>query len=334
MKPDSTTAQWRTAVTARPSGMILKLLAFVVAPAIVSYIVVCVYMAGKLTLAVRTPLVSTPADFGLAYEPVEFRSQVDLVPLQGWFIGSGGSSQNLRTAVPAARSQEATGGSRTILMLHAKDGKRDDPTIGLMDIARALVQHGYNVFVFDFRGHGESGGTRVGFGSLEVRDVGGALAYLKTRGISQVGTLGFSLGAVTALNSAPEYPEMRVVVTDSAFADLMPLLAVEVPKASGLPSFFTPGIVFMSLPLFGMDLANDKPARSVARLGSRPVLLIHGTADGSVPVSHAYALQQAGAANPNLRLWIVPGAEHVRAYKQFPDEYLKRVFGFFDEFLQ
>lgn len=315
MKPGSTTAQWRTAVTARPSGMILKLLAFVVAPAIVSYIVVCVTMAGKLTLAVRTPLVSTPADVGLAYEAVDFRSLVDGVALKGWFIPSGSSN-------------------RTILILHAKDGTKDDPTIGLMDIARALGQHGYNAFVFDFRGHGESGGTRVGFGSLEVRDVGGALAYLKTRGISQVGTLGFSLGAVTALNSAPEYPEMRVVVTDSAFADLMPLLDVEVPKASGLPSFFTPGIVFMSLPLFGMDLANDKPARSVARLGSRHVLLIHGTADGSVPVSHAYALQQAGAANPNLRLWIVPGAEHVRAYRQFPEEYLKRVIGFFDEFLQ
>jgi fermentation-respiration switch protein FrsA (DUF1100 family) len=163
--------------------------------------------------------------------------------------------------------------------------------------------------------------------------VGGALAYLKTRGINQVGTLGFSLGAATALNSAPEYPEMRVIVEDSAFADAQQLLDVEVPKASGLPSFFTPGMVFMALQLFGMDLANDKPVRSVARLGSRPVLLIHGTADNYVPVSHAYALQQAGAANPNLRLWIVPDAEHVRAFKQFPDEYLKHVIGFFDEFL-
>ena len=313
MKPGSTPSHSQTAVTPRPSSMILKLLAFVAAPAVLAYVILCAYMAEKLTLAVRTPLVSTPADFGMVYEPVEFRSLVDGVPLRGWFMGS-------------------TGG-QTILMLHAKDGKRDDPTIGLMDIARALVQHGYNVFAFDFRGHGESGGTRVGYGTLEVRDVGGALAYLKTRGISQVGTLGFSLGAATALNSAPEYPEMRVVVEDSAFADAQQLLDVEVPKASGLPSFFTPGMVFMALQLFGMDLANDKPVRSVARLGSRPVLLIHGTADNYVPVSHAYALQQAGAANPNLRLWIVPNAEHVRAYRQFPDDYLKHVIGFFDEFL-
>jgi uncharacterized protein len=314
--------------------LVLKVLIFVLVPGVLAYIILCAYLADKLTLAVRTPLVSTPADYGLVYEPVQFNSLVDGVPLQGWLIGTGGSSQDFRPAVPAAGGREASAGSQTILMLHAKDGKRDDPTIGLLDIARALVQHSYNVFVFDFRGHGESGGTRVGFASLEVRDVGGALAYLKTRGISQVGALGFSMGAATALNSAPEYPAMRVVVADSSFSDLQQLLDVEVPKASGLPAFFTPGIVFMSWPLFGMDLANDKPARAIARLGSRPVLLIHGTADAYVPVGHAYALQQAGAADPNLRLWIVPGAEHVRAYKQFPDEYLKRVIGFFDEFMR
>lgn len=292
----------------------LRVLAFVVALAVLAYFAVCAYIAEKMTLAVRAPLDSTPADVGMTYDPVEFRSLVDEVALRGWFIG--------------------TGGKQTILMLHAKDGRRDDPTIGLMEIARALVQHGYNVFVFDFRGHGESGGTRVGIASLEVRDVGGALAYLKTRGISQVGTLGFSMGAATTLNSAAAYPEMRVLVADSAFADFEQLLDIELPKQTGLPVLFVPGTMAVSLPLFGMDFGNDQPARSVARLGNRPVLLIHGTADSSVPLSHAYQLQAAGASNPNLRLWVVPDAEHVRAYRKYPDEYLKRVIGFFDEFLK
>src|SRR5437868_5680522 len=91
------------------------------------------FIAAQRFLAALT---STPADQGLPYERVAFLSAVDNIPLQGWFIGSGGH--------------------QTILMLHARDGRRDDPTVGLPDIARALVQDGYDVFAFDFRAHGES----------------------------------------------------------------------------------------------------------------------------------------------------------------------------------
>ena len=67
------------------------------------------------------------------------------------------------------------------------------------------------------------------------------------------------------------------------------------------------------------------------RLGSRPVLLIHGMNDTLIPVAHAYRLQQAGAANPHLQLWVAPAAEHVRAFRVYPDAYLQRVFAFFDQ---
>ena len=282
--------------------------------AALAYLAVCAYIANQMTLAVRNPLQSTPADFGMAYEAVAFPSLGDQIPLRGWYIGKGGR--------------------QTILMLHAKDGRRDDPTIGLMEIARGLVQHGYNVFVFDFRGHGESGGTRVGVASLEVRDVGGALEYLKTRGITQVGTLGFSMGAATALNSAAVYPAMHVVVADSPFADFQELLNYHMVTDAHLPALFTPGTMFISWPLFGMDFGNDKPARALAQLGSRPVLLIHSANDTDVPMSHDRELQAAGASDPNLRTWLVPGAAHVRAFRTLPDEYMRRVTEFFDEFLR
>src|SRR5207302_4468320 len=177
---------------------------------VLTYFAIGAYMADGLGHAQRAALTSTPADQGLPYERVAFLSAVDNIPLQGWFIGGGGH--------------------QTILMLHARDGRRDDPTVGLPDIARALVQDGYDVFAFDFRAHGESGGSHLGFGTLEVRDVAGALAYLRTRGIAEVGTIGFSMGAATTLNSAAEYPAMRAVVADSSFADLQLLLDTQVPR--------------------------------------------------------------------------------------------------------
>jgi fermentation-respiration switch protein FrsA (DUF1100 family) len=39
------------------------------------------------------------------------------------------------------------------------------------------------------------------------------------------------------------------------------------------------------------------------------------------------------ANDSNLQLWIVPGAEHVCAFRQFPDEYLRRVLDFFKTYL-
>jgi dipeptidyl aminopeptidase/acylaminoacyl peptidase len=170
---------------------------------VIVYLAIGAVLADKLSATTRHPLTSTPANYGLTYERVQFRS-ADGIPLAGWYIGSPGA--------------------QTILVLHGQDGERDDPSIGLMDIDRALVQHGYDVLTFDFRGYGESGGDRFSLGDLEVRDVAGALNYLKTRGVNQVGALGFSMGAATALNSAPAHPEMRAVVADSSFAEIVPIV--------------------------------------------------------------------------------------------------------------
>ena len=71
--------------------------------------------------------------------------------------------------------------------------------------------------------------------------------------------------------------------------------------------------------MYGIDLANHKPVEAVARLGNRPLLLIHGALDSTVPVSHAYALQRAAANNPNMQSWVVSDAEHARAFKQHPE---------------
>ena len=130
----------------------------------------------------------------------------------------------------------------------------------------------------------------------------------------------FSLGAETALTAAPSLPELTAIVADSAFADAAQVLEVELPKASGLPAIFNPGVLAMARMMYGIDLANHKPVEAVARLGSRPLLLIHGALDSTVPLSQAYALQRAAANNPNMHSWVVSDAEHARAFKQHPED--------------
>ncbi len=203
-----------------------------------------------------------------------------------------------------------------------------------MPLLQALVGRNYDVFMFDFRGHGSSGSARMSLGQFETRDVAGALAYLKTRGVNEVGVLSFSLGANTAINCAPEHPEMRAILADSVWAELSPVAEYQLSRMAGVPSFFLPGVTASARLLHGIDIAGNRPASALATLGSRPILLIHGTEDDLIPVANAYLLQKAAASNPNFELWIVPGSGHTTAYPDHPDEFQKRMLGFFDRYLQ
>src|SRR3990170_3409555 len=121
------------------------------------------------------PVTLSPAAYGLAYEDVEFPSAVDGIVLKGWLIDSPGT--------------------KTIVVMHGRNSVRDEPNVGILELAQALVGQGYDVLTFDFRAHGESGGTRYALGQFEVRDVAGALDYLKGRGVREVGVIGYSMGA-------------------------------------------------------------------------------------------------------------------------------------------
>lgn len=278
---------------------------------LVGYFGVSAVVADKLSHPTRNALKGTPADLGMKYEDVSFNSTVDNVPLKGWYMDSPGS--------------------KVIVMMHGRNGTRTSGD--LPAIADALYKANYDVFSFDFRAHGESGGDRYSLGVWETRDVAGALNYLKSRGVQSVGTIAFSMGAATELLAAPDHPEMKAVISDSAFSDLGALMDVQLPLNSHLPSFFNPGILFMVKTLYGIDVPGTRPVDSVPKLGNRPLFIIHGDADQLVPVEQAYQLQKAASGDPNMQFWIVHGAAHTGSYSANPQEYMSRVLAFYGKYL-
>jgi fermentation-respiration switch protein FrsA (DUF1100 family) len=256
---------------------------------------------------VRHALHTTPAEYGLSYENVAFKGVPDGVPLSGWYIDSPGTS--------------------TIIITHGSNTVRDNYIV--MEISTYLVGRGYDVFTFDFRGHGASGGSTGSLGPWEARDIAGALAYLKGRGVTRLGALGHSMGAAAILLAAPDQPEIAAIVADSSFADLFTILDRERSKA-GIPSLFTPGVLMASKAFFGVDPLTNEPREAVSRLDDRPLLIIHSSVDDLIPPSEAYKLREAAAGNPNADLWVAPGNAHVSAFAMNKEEYLQRVAGFFD----
>jgi alpha-beta hydrolase superfamily lysophospholipase len=284
---------------------------------LVAYLAISGYIAGRILHPVRKPLTTDPSRYGLHYEAADFTSTSDGLLLKGWFMDA-----------PHTPGQSARG---TIVLLHGHDSTKDNYI--MMELARALIQHGYNVFSFDFRGHGESAGEIGSLGEFERRDVAGALAYLRTRGINVVGVVGYSMGAATALLAAQDHPEMRAIVSDSSFARLITIVEQEGARANTLAPFFNPGVILMGRLLYGIDLLQNEPKSAVASLGDRPLLLIHSTGDNLILPSAAYELQAAGSVNPNLQLWVAEGKGHVSAFADNRDEYIKRVIQFFDKWL-
>ena len=299
-------------ISSRRLRIVLAVAVALVLVSLAVYLGISAVVVERFTKPERHPLTHTPAEYGLTYENVSFYSAVDHIPLEGWYIDSPGS--------------------KVILMLHGWNGTRDNGD-SAMPIAQTLASHNYDVFMFDFRGHGVSGGERMSLGQFETRDVAGALEYLKSRGVTEVGVLGFSMGAITAINSAPDHPEMRAIIADSVWAEMAPVLEYRLTRYSGVPSFFTPGVILAGRLMYGIDVPNNRPERALASLGNRPVLLIHGTADDLIPVANAYVLQKAAANNPNFELWIAPGSGHTMTFHDYPDEFLRRMLAFYEKYL-
>ncbi len=285
----------------------------VVAAALLAYAGAALVVAETLTKPYRRGLASSPAVFDVAYEDVTFPSTGDGITLRGWFL-------------PAA------GSDRAVVIVHGRNSTRTGDDGQYVPHAAALAARGYNALLFDFRAHGESGGVRYTLGTAEQRDVLGAVAYLKSRGFApeRMGFWAHSMGAATVLLASAVSPDVRTIVADSSFARLEDLLGRELPRASGLPGFFNPPILFFARIVFGADTTIVNPVEAVAGLPPDSLFIIHGEADGLIPVDHARRI--AAAAGPAVHdLWIVPGARHDRASAVAPERYEKRVLAFFDE---
>ena len=281
------------------------------------------YVAVTLTRARRRPVTTDPRALGLAVTDVAFPSREDGLALRGWLL--------------SAPPPPADGVRPLIVLVHGRDGVRDDPSIGLTPLAAALAHAGFDVLMFDLRGHGASAGEHYSFGWYERRDLLGALDWAQARGYTRLGVYGFSLGAATALLTAAEDARVTAVAVDSGYAALDEILALRLPREAHLPRWYVPGVILLARLLYGADARRIRPVAAAAALGDRPLLILQGTEDTWVPATDARRLWAAryGAggdpAEAHLRLF--PGAGHVKSYQTAPAAYLAAVLTFWREAL-
>jgi len=263
----------------------------------------------------RYPLHVLPSVYGADFEEVHATSE-DGVNLTGWII----KPPHPHSPAPA------------IIMCHGVGANKSDFT----ELAAALARRGYYVLLFDFRAHGESGGSRTSLGYHEQKDVAAAVSILRNRsGIDRkrIGIYGFSMGGATAILTAARTAAFSAVVADSAFTSLRDQARTAVTGFYHLPSF-----PFVNLAVLGYELyfqtsvEHVSPVAVIGNLSPVPILIIAGEGDKLIPAENGRALYDA--AREPRELWIIPGAEHGGTLAAAGSEYEERVGEFFERHMK
>lgn len=270
--------------------------------------VVC-FTADRLTRATNHPLAIDPYDLSADVEAWSTRT-ADGLTLRGWYL----STKDRR---------------HLIVLVHGLWSS----WIEMAALGRDLHQSGFDVLLFDLRGHGQSDPSRVYLGRRERHDIRAVTNWAESAGFPEdrIGWLGYSMGASTLLMEAARNPRIHAAVIDSAYGDLPKILNDQLSKHSGLPAWFNPGILLAARYCYGVRTDDLIPIRYARAWGQRPLLLIHGECDSIVPVNQAQQL--AEAVGSSCRTVTLPGVDHVQAYQSDPENYVKLVGRFFNSTL-
>lgn len=186
---------------------------------------------------------------------------------------------------------------------------------------------GYNVFLADDRGLGNSGGKYVGFGWLDRLDYLQWLDVLITRmgPDTQIVLHGVSMGGATVMMMSGEQLPVQVkcIVEDAGYSSVSEEIDYQIAHMFHLPPFPVRQVASAESRLFAGYSFEEASALKQVRKSRTPILFIHGGADTFNPTRMVYELY--GAAACQKELLIVPGAMHALAFHDAPELYTQTV---------
>ena len=216
-----------------------------------------------------------------------------------------------------------------------------------MSYCRALVEDGFDVLSFDFRGQGESD-PLPGYipnhwpTMYEVEDVRAATDFISRRADLQdlpLGMMGVSRGSTLALIAAAECPGVRAVCCEGAYStDSLMLYFI-----MHWSQLYLPGWLLDLIPLWHVKLTTKMVRWTsrilrhrpyvvlehwLPRLRDRQVLLVTGERDNYVHPNVARELVRC-IHSSTAQVWTVPSAKHNRARAVGAAEYDRRLTAFF-----
>jgi len=267
----------------------------------------------------------TPADSGLAFSVVPLAAR-DGTVLEGWWI----------TPADGVRRPDLA----VVVLAHAEDDSASlAQHIGgkarMLRHAEYLHRAGFIVLLFDFRSYGGSTGTRTSGGYLEQQDLEGAIRLARERALgAPIAVLGEGMGATVGLAVTAQDPTVTCLVADSpnptwdATLFAAPAIRESWWTRLGVSSFASSFVASK----FPEEFQGNKPVALAAAplAGMRPVMLVFGREDESMPNTARVALAKALGPSNLTWAWSAPSARRLAVYDAAPADYEARVLEFLD----
>jgi len=278
----------------------------------------------RVGLPRRSPVDTTPAEFGLAFEEVTIPA--DDHELGGWFVPAEPAAAPRRrhaaAEVPPAASGLAVDRRPAIVIVHGWESNRGRTFAHV----RYLHAAGFHCLVFDVRGHGDNPPETLPVNVPEfAEDTEAAVCWLAARpDVSTVGVLGHSMGAAGAIVAASREPLIRAVVSLSAPADLVrttrktfEMAEMSIPEPIATPLAWITAVVLLAPRRHSLT---DASALVAAARYRGPLFLVHGAQDHGVPVEHLEligraAVDERSEGDPSVETLVLPDFGHRWLYE-------------------
>ena len=241
------------------------------------------------------------------YDPLE-KTEYQVTSYDGYVL----NAELIRNPIPA---------DKYVLLSHGYTDNR----FGSLKYTKMYLDLGFNVIVYDLRGHGENEPTFCTYSVRERKDLIALIQDCRDRYQPAVlGIHGESLGAATSIACLEDKPQIDFVVADCGFSDISNVLKGGV-KSMHLPEGLVPLASVCARLRYGYSYDMMRPIDSLAD-NEIPILFIHGAGDSFILPENSERMEKETKGYSELHL--IPGAAHAASVLTAPEEYQEIVEAF------
>ena len=200
-----------------------------------------------------------------------------------------------------------------------------DNRIGSLKYASMYLELGFNVIIYDLRGHGLNKPERTTYGYMESQDLKALIEDTRRRykDITMLGLHGESLGASTTITVLKYKPQVNFAVSDCGFEDMDNVVG-NMFKLRFLYDLCDFGCKLQ----FGVSPKTMRPIDSLED-NTILVLFIHGEEDKLILPQNSIDMSEKTKGMSEVHL--IKGAEHAYSIITDPVSYRKYVKDFIDK---
>lgn len=248
----------------------------------------------------------TPADYGLQAEPFQVMTE-DGIGLQGYH-----SFSRLDYTLGA------------MILVHGIGSCKED----MMGLADMLSYSGVDVYLFDLRAHGGSGGEYCTYGFYEKKDIMTIVSKVKADHPNlRLGIWGNSLGGAIALQALAIDPRIDYGIIESTFTDLRSVVEAYQARLMKIPLPFAADYALQraaKIADFDPDLV--QPMLSAQHI-HQPVLIAHGEEDERIAFENGQRIFD-NLASADKEFVPVAGGRHMGMMTVGGEPYKRKLLAF------